>query len=485
MESPELSRLLISLAALPQETEWVEFKCNFAEPEEIGEYLSALSNSAGLHQKPVGYLIWGVEDGTHRVVGTTFKPHQAKVGNEELESWLARLLHPRIDFRIQEFEHQGVPVVMFEVQACQHTPVRFKDHEFIRVGSYKKKLRDFPEKERALWALLSRTPFEKGIATRDVSSDRVLALLDYPAYFSMTGQNLPANKAGILERFASEKLITHKRDDVYDITNLGALLFAKKLSEFDAVGRKAVRVIIYKGNNRVETIKEYAEPRGYAAGFEVLIAYINDQLPQNEEIGQALRKEVRMYPEKAIRELVPNAMIHQDFTMTGDSPLVEIFSDRIEFTNAGTPLIDPLRFIDEPPQSRNEALAAFMRRLNICEERGSGIDKVIFQVELFQLPGPDFLVTESHTKVVLYAYKKLSRMDKNDKIRACYQHACLRYVSNEQMTNTSLRERFKIEEKNYAVASRVIADTIKAKLVKPYDPESKSRKHARYVPFWA
>jgi len=97
----------------------------------------------------------------------------------------------------------------------------------------------------------------------------------------------------------------------------------------------------------VRTIKEYVEPRGYADGFEGLISYINGPLPQNEEIGQALRKEVRMYPGKAIRELVPNAMIHQDFTMTGDSPLAEIFADRIEFTNAGTPLIDPLRFIQE------------------------------------------------------------------------------------------------------------------------------------------
>jgi ATP-dependent DNA helicase RecG len=484
MEPAELSPLLISLTALPQETEWVEFKCNYAEPEEIGEYLSALSNAAGLHRKAVGYLVWGVEDGTHRVVGTNFKARQAKQGNEALENWLSRLLHPRIDFRIYEFDHNGVPVVMFEVQACQHTPVRFKDYEFIRVGSYKKKLRDFPEKERALWALLSRTCFEKGISTRDVSSDKVLSLLDYPSYFSMTSQNLPANKVGILERLESEKLIIRRRDDVCDITNLGAILFAKKLSDFDTVGRKAVRVIIYKGNSRIETIKEYVEPRGYAAGFEGLIAYINGQLPQNEEIGQALRKEVRMYPEKAIRELVPNAMIHQDLTMTGDSPLVEIFSDRIEFTNAGRPLIDPLRFMDEPPQSRNEALAAFMRRLNICEERGSGIDKVVFEVEMFQLPAPEFLVTENHTKIVLYAYRKLTRMDKNDKIRACYQHACLRYVSNEQMTNTSLRERFKIVDKNYAVASRIISDTVKVGLVKPYDPGSKSRKHARYVPFW-
>src|ERR1035438_737625 len=117
----------------------------------------------------------------------------------------------------------------------------------------------------------------------------------------------------------------------------------------------------------------------------------------------------RMYPEIAIRELVANAIIHQDFRLHGVSPLVEIFSDRIEITNPGQPLISTLRFIDEPPQSRNEVLAALMRRLNICEERGSGIDKVISQAELFQLPAPEFLSYENHTKAVMFAHRKLRR----------------------------------------------------------------------------
>ena len=152
---------------------------------------------------------------------------------------------------------------------------------------------------------------------------------------------------------------------------------------------------------------------------------------------------------------------------------------------SGQPLIDPLRFIDEPPQSRNEALASFMRRMNMCEERGSGIDKVVFEVEFFQLPAPKFLVTENHTKVVLFAHRKLSSMDRQDKIRACYQHACLLFVSNQRMTNATLRKRLSIQEQNYATASRIIGDTIQQKLVKPYDPESSSRKLASYVPFWA
>ncbi len=181
MTQEELIRLLGELRALPSESEWMEFKFNYVEPEEIGEYLSALANSASLHKKEAAYLIWGIEDTTHRVIRTDFKPRRDKVENQELESWLALQLYPRIDFKIHEF----------------------------------------------------------------------------------------------------------------------------------------------------------------------------------------------MY------------------------------------------------------------------------------------------------------------------MDKKDKIRACYQHACLRDVSNDQMTNTSLRKRFSIEDKNYSVASRIIADTMNAGLVKPHDPESASREHAKYVPFWA
>ena len=190
-----------------------------------------------------------------------------------------------------------------------------------------------------------------------------------------------------------------------------------------------------------------------------------------------------MYPEPAVRELVPNALIHQDFSITGTGPMVEIFDDRLEISNPGQPLIDTLRFIDHSPRSRNEDLASTMRRLHVCEERGSGIDKVIFQIELYQLPAPDFRTDETHTRVVLFSRLKLSEVQ--DKVRACYQHACLEFVSNRQMTNTSLRKRFSISDENYSMASRIIADTIDAGLIKRHDPESASRKHAKYIPFWA
>ena len=485
MDRKYLGSLLRDLTSLPHETEWVEFKHNNINPQDIGEYLSALSNSAALHGKHMAYIVWGIKDGTHDIVGTSFKPRLEKIGGQELENWLATQLEPRINFKIYEFTFEDKNIVLFEVPQATHIPVRFKNVDYIRVGTYKKMLKDFPEKERDLWALFSRQPFEKGFAIENVTANEVLSYVNYPEYFELTNQSLPDNRAGIMQRLISEKLIHEKTANCFNITNLGAILFAKDLKKFERLSRKALRVIVYKGRNRIETQREQLGIRGYAVDYEAIIGFINDLLPKNEEIGQAFRKEERMYPEIAIRELVANAIIHQDFNMSGTGPLIEIFSDRIEITNPGVPLIDTMRFIDEPPQSRNEDLAAFMRRINICEERGSGIDKVVFSVELFQLPAPKFTVTGGHTKVILFAYKKLAAMSKSDRIRACYQHACLLYVSNDQMTNSSLRKRFSIEDENYSMASRIIADTLYATLIKPYDPESTSKKHAKYVPFWA
>ena len=198
-------------------------------------------------------------------------------------------------------------------------------------------------------------------------------------------------------------------------------------------------------------------------------------------------EEVSIYPEIAIRELVANALIHQDLTIPGAGPLVEIFSDRMEITNPGRllPTIRIERLIDTAPESRNELLAAFMRRLKICEERGSGIDKTLLAIEMFGMPPPDFLEGEHYFRAILYSPRPFGKMTKDEKIRACYFHCCLRHVANERMSNATLRRRFRIDAKNYPVVSKIINDTVKAGFIKTGDPQSKSRKHAFYVPFWA
>ena len=482
--SDYLHGLVDELLKLPEETSWVEFKENKSKPEEIGEYLSALSNSAAVAGKANGYLVWGVHDKTHAVVGTSFKPAQAKKGNENLEHWLVRLLSPRLDFRFNNFTYEGKPVVVLEVPRAPGRPVQFQGDEYIRIGSYCKKLKDYPQIERKLWRVFDNTPFEELTAKERVDADAVLSLLDYPSYFELLNQPLPTSRDKILGRLKEDRMITPDQAGGWNITNLGAILFAKNLSSFGGLSRKAVRVIVYQGKGRQNTIREQVSGKGYASGFEGLIEFVNNLVPRNEVIGQAIRKEVPMYPELAIRELMVNAIIHQDFSITGAGPMVELFADRMEITNPGIPLMSTERFLDAPPQSRNETLASFMRRVGICEERGSGVDKVVSETEFYQLPAPIFETVEGSTRAILFAHKPLRDMDRADRTRACYLHACLRYVERHPMTNSSLRKRFGIEEKNSATASRIIREAIEEGIVKPYDPEQ-GKKYSKYIPYWA
>ena len=164
--------------------------------------------------------------------------------------------------------------------------------------------------------------------------------------------------------------------------------------------------------------------------------------------------------------------------------MVEIFSDRMEIANPGSPLVETNRFLDSPPRSRNEALASFMRRIGVCEERGSGVDKVVFQTEFYQLPAPLFEVAGENTRASLFAHRPFNRMTPADRTRACYLHTCLRYVQHDPMTNSSLRGRFGISEKASAVASRIIKETLDAGLIRALNLDA-GKKFMKYVPFWA
>ncbi len=480
-----LKQLLDELRKLLGETEWIKFKHNNADPHEMGEQISALANSAALAGKTHGYLIWGIEATTHNILGTDFQPKNRKIGNEELENWLLHLLAPKINFSFHEINTEQGIVVLLEIERAFRHPVQFKGVEYVRIGSYKKFLKEFPEKERQLWRIFDTTPFEDLCTIDNVDADTVLRFLDYPAYFDLLKQPLPDNKQGILGRFIEDNMIKKNDAGSYSITNLGAILIAKKLDDFKDLKRKVIRVIFYENATRIKTIKEQVSAKGYASGFEGLIDFISGLIPRNEIIGKALRKDVPMYPVIAVRELIANALIHQDFFIRGTGPMVEIFSDRIEITNPGVPLVKTERFLDSPPKSRNEALASFMRRIGVCEERGTGVDKAVFETEFYQLPAPLFEVVESNTRATLFAHRPLSKMDRKDRVRATYLHACLKYVQRGHLTNSSLRERFGIQKENSAMISRIIKEALKDKAIKFLEPESESRKYARYVPIWA
>lgn len=459
------------MMAAPRENEHLEFKeaKNQYDTTKLYKYCIALANEGG------GKFILGVSDKPPRqVVGT-----QAFLNLEDIRAKLVNYLKMRIE--IEPITHPSGRVLVFHVPSRPAgTALHYEGAYLMRAGeelvpmTSDKLKRIFEE---------GKPDFLAQVARHKLTSDEVIQLLDTQSYFDMLKLPYPVNREGVIERFLSEKLM-RREHELYLITNLGAILFAKDLREFEGLSRKAPRVIVYSGKSKLDTRSDKTGTKGYAVAFEGLIDYINSQLPANEIIEKAIRKTVKMFPEIAIRELVANALIHQDFNETGMSIMIEIYSDRVEIVNPGLPFIPLDRFIDEY-QSRNERLADMMRRIGICEEKGSGIDKVIDGIEAYQLPAPDFRVGEKHTQVILFAAMAFEEMERKDKVRACYQHCCLRYVMNEKMTNKSLRERFNLSESKADQVSRIIHDALTEGKIKLDDPDNTSKRYAKYIPFWA
>jgi predicted HTH transcriptional regulator len=475
----DLKNTIEGLVLLENETETVEFKVNNYRPEEIGKRISSLSNTACLKGTKFAYLVFGIKDKTHEIVGTKKKFSNEKKGAMSLEHWLRRMLDPKIDFEVFEFEYNGKHLVVLEIPPVINHPVKFQNISYVRIGSETTELKKYPEKESKIWNNLNNRNFEKNLSVEGLSVAQVLEVLDYSAFFTHTKESLPTVTHEFVEKMAQYGLVNPVLNNLYDITNLGALLFGKDLGKFSSVKRKTVRVIQYEGNTRVNRLKEQEYKVGYAVIFEELIKYINDRLPSNEIINAALRTEKKMYPEVAIREFVANALIHQDLSISGSGVMIEIFDDRIEITNPGSPLIDINRFIDHPPRSRNESIASLMRLVGICEEGGTGVDRALVNLGLYQLPAPKFETYDNSTKITLFAYKDLKDMSLEDKVRACYQHAVLQYVQNLRMTNESLRERLGINKSNYPAASVIIRAAIVRKAIKD------SERVKEYIPIWA
>lgn len=479
-----LDKLVVELCKLPNETQWVEFKHNNYLPEMIGQDISALANSATLHEKSCAYMLWGVDDTTHEIVGTEFNMQTVKKGQQELENWLRSLLSKNADFEFHSVKVEDKNVGVLIIHRAVNQTVMFQKVDYIRVGSYTKKLSEYPALQAQLWDRLRTSKFEERIAKHDLDLVTALGMLEYSTYFDLVKMPQPTNAEGICYYLEEEHILEKQDNGLYAITNLGAILFAKRLSDFPRLSRKAVRVVQYKGSNRLNMLKEYDGTKGYAVGFEGLLGFIDALLPTAEVINGALREKKTAYPSLAIREAVGNALIHQDFSIPGTGPVVEIFDGRIEITNPGTPMVDIKRIVDNPPKSRNEKLAELMRRLRICEELGTGWDKIVISCELQMLPAPKIDLYEENTKVTLYAEMPFTSLSAEDKLWACYLHACVKQVENEQLTNTTLRERFGLKTSSSGSVSRLIKEAVNMKLIKPLDPDTAPR-YMRYIPYWA
>jgi len=455
-------------AAETQKLEFKEAKASY-DRQKLAAYCVAIANEGG------GHFLLGITDKPPRtVVGSAAFPNVVKTAEQ---------LFDTVGFRVdvEEVSHPDGRVVVFNIPARPRGTAYHLDGKYLmRSGSALVPMSE--DRLRAIFAEGKPDWLEEPSLTA-LSGQDVITLLDTQTFFELLKLPYPGDRAGVLDRLLKERLID-KSDESYAIRRLGGLLLAKNLEQFPDLMRKACRIVVYQSTSKLQTRLDRVESRGYAVGFRGLVEFVMAQLPQNEVIESALRRAVRLVPEDTIRELTANALIHQDLTIGGASPMIEIYSNRIEISNPGEPIVPVERFIDGY-QSRNERLADLMRRMSICEEKSSGIDRVVQVVELYQLPAPDFRAGHNRTIVTLFGPRPFEDMDRDDRIRACYQHCALKWVMSEHMTNQSLRERFGLPERKSAITSQIISAAIEAGVIKPDETMGSSRKYARYVPFWA
>ncbi|MGH6952233.1 MAG: ATP-binding protein [Vitreimonas sp.] len=475
--------LLSRLCSEPNESEWLEFKHNTWDPDQIGRNVSALANSAMLAGRDRAFIVFGIEGGTHRRLGTSVRLKKKKGrGNENFENWINRIIAPRIMLELHDFECDDIPFSIIEIEPGYECPVRFDGATYIRIGENTRPLMEFPERERSLWITTGSRRFEDAVAKSNATQSEVHALLDIDGYFGLANAPRPRAKAAALASLVAARYLRDRMDGFYDITNLGALLLARDLRSFSALGSKIPRVVKYKGANKLRSEPERLLSQGYAVGFAEVLEHVLS-LQVEERIVDGRRTVSPSYHSDILRELIANALVHQDLTISGAGPMIEVFSNRIEISNPGGSLIDRDRMINDK-RSRNERLAFAMRDLGLCEERGSGLDKAFQAAEDSGLPAFDIVISETSTQITILAPTAFKEMKRGDRLRSLYYHCALRYAAKDYMTNASLRERFGLPQGEMQTITDLITAAKKAGRIAVADPDQ-GKKNARYVPYWA
>lgn len=390
MNQTKLKNLIAELRSLPKETEWFEFKVNKSIPREVGEYISALSNSASLHNKPYAYLVFGIENITHNVVGTKFKPRQRKIGNEELENWIAKQLTPRIDFKIHEFQLNQKPMVVFEIDAAKDTPVKFKGVAYVRVGTYKKRLSDYPEKERKIWKKEAGFDWSAQIcegATIDVLDKDAIdkARTEYKRKYPHLTEEVDSWDD---TTFLNKAKVTIQGK----ITRAAIILLGKEESEHFLSPSVAKITWLLKDEHNLE--KDYAHfGPPFILNVEKVFAKVRNLNYRYLPDGRLFPLELTQYDSWVIREVLHNCIAHQDYELTGRINVVEK-PDELLFTNLGNFIPGDVETViqqDSPPDIyRNLFLANAMVNLNMIDTIGSGIKKMFLKQKQRFFPLPDY-----------------------------------------------------------------------------------------------
>lgn len=475
----EIEKVLEYLRIRNSECTWIEVKEEQISEDKLGETISAIANSCLLEGKEYGYILIGVKDRVWEVVGTSKKLSNFHVkGGQDIELYLKIMLTPEINFYFfDEINIENKKISIVKIESASHTPIAYKKETYVRIGSNNKKLKEFPETARKLWIKVSGFNYEDTIIKKDNEVEDILKLLDYEEYYRLLKKRIPEIEI-IINEFIKEKYIV-KKNQKYDITALGGLLLANDLNDF-SLTRKGIRVIFYKGVTKTEILEQKWGNRGYANGFTNLMKYIRTKILKEEKINNlGFRETYYQYSNLVIRELIANAIIHQDLSILGNQIKIEFYENRIEISNPGTPIIDVWRFYDTN-RTRNLKLASNMNKFGICEELGSGIDKIVEISEIEKRFTPQYIIYDGqYTTVKLFRNREFENMSEDEKLNILYYHCCYSYTLEKYMTNSSLRERFMLNNTNAdsKKITRLINKALSYNLIK-------QGVNKTYIPFW-
>lgn len=394
METADLISLLNRLRSEPKETEWLEFKANRCDAKTLGEYLSALANSACVHGKPRGYLVFGVDNKSHDIVGTSFNPLKEKgKGNQDLLIWLTNALQPNTRFEHYEFKIENKNVVLFEIFPASDRPVKFLGRASIRIGASKTLLEDHPEKERIIWQ--RRLDWSGRICEQATINDLEIEAIKKAKqeYKSKLPQKSFEVDQWDDETFLNKVgLATHG-----NITNSAIILLGRPESS-SLISPAVARISwILKDNKNNEKDYEHFDPP-LILNVDRVLAKIRNLTIRQLPSGTLFPIEINQYDPWVLREALHNCIAHQDYSLGGRINLIELL-DKLILTNRGSFLPGSIETVicqDSPLEIyRNPTLVRAMVNLNMIDSQGGGI-KRMFQTQMKRFfPMPDYDLSES------------------------------------------------------------------------------------------
>lgn len=485
MSVMDIKNLVYRLIDSDAEGPCLEFKGSKSDHEMIAKDISALSNSTMVHDEAIAFMVWGIDDADHKIVGTTFDPNRHKVGNEDLINWLHHSITDNVEYNFHEEWFDDRRVVVLTIGRPLRSPVRYKNVAYIRDESHTKPLDKLPLLEKRFWENMNSFDYELSLIKTDLAPADIFSMIDMDAVIERLGLQAPTDERRAIEILEDNGVVTVQPDGRYGITVLGAVLFAKSLDSFKPLQGKTVRIVQYAGSEKTNIARQFECKKGYAVQFDRVMETISMLIPAEQKIMPDGRMvQFYGYPMDAVREVVANALIHQDLTDHAGIT-IEVMAGHVTVTNPGSMLVDPSRILDTPPRSRNRHLPEMFRRMHLCEQLGSGWDRIVSLCEDQNLPTPKIMKYDSATVVTMFERMPFEDMQMPDRLWACYMHTCRMHLNGRVMTNQTLRDRFEVTGKNATVTiSRLIRVARDKGLIKPAD-EGSGPKARGYLPFWA